>query len=46
MKTNIQAIQLYKKIGFKIEGERKKAMYVDGKYIDEWAMCYLIEDDK
>lgn len=44
MKTNTSAIHLYKKVGFQIEGEKKRSMYVDGMYIDEWTMCYLMEE--
>lgn len=44
MKTNSGAIHLYQKVGFQIEGEKKQSMYVDGVYIDEWTMCYLMEE--
>lgn len=44
MKTNENAIHLYKKVGFQIEGERKKSLYVDGAYVDEWLMSYLMEE--
>lgn len=46
MKTNTPAIHLYKKIGFQVEGERKKSMYVDGVYVDEWTMYLLISENE
>lgn len=38
---NKGAIRLYEKSGFSIEGTKKKTMYVDGKYIDEYMMSKL-----
>lgn len=42
MCPNIAAKHLYEKNGFVIEGVRKKAMYVDGEYIDEFYMAKLL----
>ena len=36
VKDNRYAVNLYKKMGFKVEGIREKAMIVDGKYVDEY----------
>lgn len=46
MQTNSSAIRLYQKVGFKIEGEKKASMYVDGQYVDEWSMCYMIGESE
>ena len=40
LKTNITAIKLYEKSGFKKEGKLEKAIYRNGKYID--LLCYRI----
>ena len=36
MCPNYVAINLYQKSGFKVEGTKKKSMYIDSKYIDEY----------
>lgn len=41
MVNNYAAIALYHKQGFVIEGVRQEAMYVDGKYIDEFYMSKI-----
>ena len=38
---NKGAIRLYEKSGFSIEGKKKKTMYVDGKYVDEYMMSKI-----
>ena len=38
---NKGAIRLYEKSGFSIEGTKKKTMYVDGKYVDEYMMSKI-----
>ena len=38
---NKSALRLYEKSGFSIEGTKKKTMYVDGKYVDEYMMSKL-----
>ena len=38
---NKGAIRLYEKSGFSIEGIKKKTMYVDGKYVDEYMMSKI-----
>jgi len=40
---NARAIHLYAKFGFEIEGERRRAIYQDGQYIDELLMGLLFE---
>lgn len=42
--SNIVAKHLYEKNGFEIEGTRKNAMIIDGKYVDEYYMAKLYED--
>ncbi len=39
--TNENAIHLYKKMGFKIEGTRKDSVRINGKYIDEYMMAKI-----
>ncbi len=39
---NIRAINLYKKVGFRIEGVRENATYKDGKYYDEYYMAKML----
>lgn len=40
--TNEAALNLYKKSGFEIEGTKRKSMYVDGEYVDEYYMSKII----
>lgn len=42
MTHNTAALALYKKMGFLVEGTRKKAMKVEGKYVDEYYMGKII----
>ncbi|WP_374284876.1 N-acetyltransferase family protein [Lactococcus sp.] len=46
MINNTQAIALYQKNGFAIEGVRKDAMCIDGCYIDEFYMSKIYENNK
>jgi RimJ/RimL family protein N-acetyltransferase len=41
MTNNEQAIKLYKREGFEIEGIRKNSMIIEGKYIDEYNMAKI-----
>lgn len=38
---NEKALALYKKMGFVIEGIKKKSLFIDNKYIDEYYMSKL-----
>ena len=40
--NNKIALNLYKKNGFEIEGVKRKSMYIDGEYIDEYYMSKII----
>lgn len=40
---NETAIHLYKRNGFQIEGIREKAMFVHGKFVDEYYMAKIFE---
>lgn len=40
--TNKIALNLYKKSGFEIEGTKRKSMYIDGEYVDEYYMSKII----
>ena len=42
MTNNENAIRLYKKMGFKVEGLKEKSLIVDGNYIDEYYMSKLL----
>jgi len=42
--TNERALHLFKKLGFKVVGTRKKQFLMDSKYIDEVAMELWIDD--
>ena len=42
--SNMVAKHPYEKNGFEIEGTRKNAMIIDGKYVDEYYMAKLYED--
>lgn len=42
--SNTIAKHLYEKNGFKIEGIKKNAMIIDGKYVDEFSMAKLYND--
>jgi Acetyltransferases, including N-acetylases of ribosomal proteins len=39
MVHNERAIALYKKMGFEIEGTKKRSMRIDGQYVDEYYMA-------
>jgi RimJ/RimL family protein N-acetyltransferase len=43
MTDNPRAIALYKKMGFEIEGLKRRALRVDGLYVDEYVMARLLE---
>lgn len=38
---NKNAVGLYQKLGFEIEGIKKKASLIDGKYVDIYMMAFL-----
>ncbi|SKC68724.1 GNAT family N-acetyltransferase [Maledivibacter halophilus] len=42
MKHNKGGVNLYKKMGYEIEGVKAKSLIVDGKYVDEYYMAKLI----
>lgn len=42
MTHNERAIALYKKLGYVIEGTRKDSLFVNGAYVDEYAMAKLL----
>lgn len=42
MCNNKIALNLYKKNGFEIEGIKRKSMYIDGEYVDEYYMSKII----
>ena len=42
MTHNINAVKLYKKVGFTKEGIKKNSLFVDGEYVDEFYMGKLL----
>ena len=40
--NNEVALNLYKKNGFEIEGTKRKSMYIDGEYVDEYYMAKIL----
>lgn len=42
--VNEQAIHLYKKVGFQIEGQLREHAYVDGEYVDTYCMGLLASE--
>ena len=42
IESNQHAIGLYKKMGFEVEGIRKNALYIDGKYVNEIYMGKIL----
>jgi RimJ/RimL family protein N-acetyltransferase len=43
MEHNRAAMMLYAKAGFKIEGTRKQALFIDGEYVNEFYMGKLLD---
>jgi RimJ/RimL family protein N-acetyltransferase len=39
---NQAGLQLYKKMGFEIEGTKRQSLYIDGKFVDEYYMSKLV----
>ena len=39
---NVDAVKLYEKCGFQIEGTREKSMKVDGEFVDEYYMAKIL----
>ena len=40
---NTQAVSLYEKMGFRIEGTRPKSMKVSGRFVDEYYMGRILD---
>lgn len=43
LRHNDRALALYKKMGFTIEGIRKKSLWIDNQYFDEYYMAKFID---
>jgi RimJ/RimL family protein N-acetyltransferase len=43
MAHNERGINLYKKMGFEIEGMRRSSLIIDGQYVDEYSMSKLLD---
>ncbi|HEX7065849.1 MAG TPA: GNAT family N-acetyltransferase [Bacillales bacterium] len=44
MEHNRPAMYLYEKCGFLVEGMRKRSLYVDGEFINEFYMAKILEE--
>ena len=44
MTHNESAVNLYEKMGFKIEGTKEKSLIVNGKYVDEYYMGKILSE--
>lgn len=42
IKHNEAAYNLYKKMGFEVEGTKRDSLFIDGAYVDEYYMAKLI----
>lgn len=45
IKENTAALNLYQKMGYRIEGEKPESLYTEGRYLDEYYMGKLIKAD-
>jgi RimJ/RimL family protein N-acetyltransferase len=43
MKDNVRAIALYERIGFRVEGARRRAYIINGRPVDDLLMAYVYE---
>jgi RimJ/RimL family protein N-acetyltransferase len=43
MKSNSRAISLYERMGFRVEGHRRRAYVIDGVPVDDQLMAYVFE---
>lgn len=41
--TNLNARQFYAQQGFQVEGRARDAFYLNGHYVDDYSLAYLIE---
>ncbi|BAB60490.1 N-terminal acetyltransferase complex subunit [ARD1] [Thermoplasma volcanium GSS1] len=41
--TNVNAIKTYEKVGFEVEGKRRKQFLIDGQYVDDVLMTYYVD---
>jgi RimJ/RimL family protein N-acetyltransferase len=39
--TNLAAVAVYLRCGFEVEGRRRKSLFVDGAFVDEYLMSRL-----
>ena len=42
--TNPRAVRAYERVGFRVEGTRRRSAFVGGRYVDSHVMGLLIED--
>ncbi|BCJ95105.1 GCN5 family N-acetyltransferase [Anaerocolumna cellulosilytica] len=46
IKENIPALNLYQKMGYRIEGEKPESLFIEGRFLDEYYMGKLIIKDE
>jgi ribosomal protein S18 acetylase RimI-like enzyme len=46
IKENTPALNLYQKMGYRIEGEKPESLFTEGRYLDEYYMGKLINKDE
>jgi RimJ/RimL family protein N-acetyltransferase len=42
--TNPRALRVYEKVGFRLEGTRRRSQFVGGRYVDSYVMGLLAEE--
>ena len=41
--NNERAVHVYQKVGFVVEGRKQKALFKEGRYLDNYVMALLLE---
>ena len=42
---NVRAVHVYEKLGFQVEGRKRRAIFKHGRYQDEYLMALLLDSD-
>jgi RimJ/RimL family protein N-acetyltransferase len=42
--VNPRALRVYERVGFKVEGTRRRSQFVGGRYVDSFVMGLLSEE--
>lgn len=46
MEPNRHAVALYEKIGFQVEGKKRRVFYMNDAYVDEYMMAKFLDDER